>query len=59
MNHLKIITYFNSELDKLALYKSDPEGNSFEHNHEFDELVIFENIMSTIASHTSKSSIMH
>ena len=59
MNHLKIITYFNSELDKLALYKSDPEGNSFEHNHEFDELVIFENIMSIIASHTSKSSIMH
>lgn len=42
MNHLKIITYFNSELDKLALYKSDPEGNSFEHNHEFDELVIVE-----------------
>ena len=40
MNHLKIITYFNSELDKLALYKSDPEGNNFEHNHEFDELVI-------------------
>ena len=34
MNHLKIINYFNSELDKLALYKSDPEGNSFEHNHE-------------------------
>lgn len=42
MNTLKIATYFNSESDKLALYKSDPEGNSLEHNHEFDELVIVE-----------------
>lgn len=42
MNNLKIATYFNSESDKLALYKSDPEDNSCEHNHEFDELVIVE-----------------
>lgn len=42
MNNLKIATYFKSESDKLALYKSDPEDNSCEHNHEFDELVIVE-----------------
>lgn len=42
MNTLKISTYFNSESDKLALYKSDPESNCIEHNHEFDELVIVE-----------------
>ena len=42
MNTLKIDTYFNHKSDKLALYKSNPESNSSEHNHEFDELVIVE-----------------
>ena len=42
MNTLKIETYFNHKSDKLALYKSNPESNSSEHNHEFDELVIVE-----------------
>lgn len=42
MDTLKIATYFNSETDKLAVYRSDPEGNCIEHNHEFDELVIVE-----------------
>lgn len=32
--------YFDNIDDKLALYASDPEDNSCEHSHEFDELVI-------------------
>jgi len=42
MNSLKISMYFKRLTDKLALYKSDPEDNSSEHTHEFDELVIVE-----------------
>lgn len=42
MNNLKISMYFRELNDKLALYKSDPEDNSSEHTHEFDELVIVE-----------------
>lgn len=40
MNSLKISMYFKSLTDKLAIYKSDPEDNSSEHTHEFDELVM-------------------
>ncbi|MDU1063079.1 MAG: AraC family ligand binding domain-containing protein, partial [Leclercia adecarboxylata] len=42
MNTLTVAHYFKSTDDKLALYKSDPEDNSCEHCHEFDELVIVE-----------------